>query len=345
MTFTSPHRRYNPLNGDWVLVSPHRAQRPWLGAVERSVLEEVPTYDPQCYLCPGNQRANGIHNPQYGSTFVFNNDFSALLPPTPGEIPSVAINGPFNAVTEAGVCRVVCFSPSHNLTLPELNQSAVEKVVRTWTDQVRELNALDYISYVQVFENRGEMMGASNPHPHSQIWASQSIPNEVEKELQMQARYQNEHGVCLLCTYLAAEKERGERIVAANDQFTALVPYWAVWPFELLVISHRHYGSFVEMDGDETAGLADILRQVTTRYDNLFTTSFPYSMGFHQLPGRGGPFPQMHFHAHYYPPLLRSASVRKFMVGYELLAQPQRDITPESAAERLRELSSVHYKA
>jgi UDPglucose--hexose-1-phosphate uridylyltransferase len=243
------------------------------------------------------------------------------------------------------MCRVVCFSPRHDLTLPELSQAEVETVVQTWADQVRDLQALDFISYVQVFENRGEMMGASNPHPHSQIWASQSVPNEIEKELQMQARFQKEEGACLLCTYLAAERKRGERIVASNDQFTALVPFWAVWPFELLVIPHRHFGSFTEFDGAETGGLADILRQVTTRYDNLFEISFPYSMGFHQSPVKGGPFPQMHFHAHYYPPLLRSATVRKFMVGYELLAQPQRDITPESAAERLRELSSFHYKS
>jgi UDPglucose--hexose-1-phosphate uridylyltransferase len=326
------------------MVSPHRAQRPWLGAVEREILEVVPAYDPQCYLCPGNQRSNGTRNPQYANTFVFDNDFSALLPPEAEENSFEERDGAFRAQSEAGVCRVVCFSPRHDLTLPELSLAEVKTVVQTWADQVRDLQTFDFISYVQVFENRGEMMGASNPHPHSQIWASQSVPNEIEKELQMQARFQKEQGACLLCTYLAAERERGERIVASNDQFTALVPFWALWPFELLVIPHRHFGSFTEFGGAETAGLADILRQVTTRYDNLFEISFPYSMGFHQTPGKGDPFPQMHFHAHYYPPLLRSATVRKFMVGYELLAQPQRDISPESAAERLRELSSIHYK-
>jgi UDPglucose--hexose-1-phosphate uridylyltransferase len=343
MNFDRPHRRLNLLTGQWVLVSPHRARRPWQGQVEKLPPEELPAYDPTCYLCPGNQRNTGNQNPPYTSTFVFDNDFAALLPPE-GTESDRGTTGLFTAEPEAGLCRVVCFSPRHDLTLPVMAQEDVEDVVRTWTEQTLEIGALDYIRYVQVFENRGAMMGASNPHPHSQIWATGQIPNEPAVELERQAAYYQEHGKCLLCDYIAAERASGERVVVSNEHFTVVVPYWAVWPFEVLLVSHRHAGSLADLDPAEVSALADILRQITTRFDNLFEISFPYSMGFHQAPTDGNSYPAQHFHAHYYPPLLRSATVRKFMVGFEMLGMPQRDITPETAAARLREQSEQHYK-
>lgn len=348
MNFDRPHRRQNLLTGQWVLVSPHRAKRPWLGQVEKLPAEQLPTYDPTCYLCPGNTRNTGNQNPPYEGTFVFDNDFAALLPPEAGApvsgAPEEAANGLFTAEPDNGLCRVVCFSPRHDLSIAEMPQEAVEAVVRTWTEQTVELGKRDFIRYVQVFENRGAMMGASNPHPHSQIWTTGHIPNEPAIELERQAAYQAEHGTCLLCDYIAAERKSGERVVASNEHFTAVVPFWAVWPFEVLLAGHRHAGSLADLTPGEVSGLADIMRQVTTRYDNLFEIAFPYSMGFHQAPTDGKAYPAQHLHAHYYPPLLRSATVRKFMVGFELLGMPQRDITPETAAVRLREQSSVHYK-
>jgi UDPglucose--hexose-1-phosphate uridylyltransferase len=251
----------------------------------------------------------------------------------------------FVAEPEAGLCRVVCFSPRHDLTLPQLPQPAVEAVIAAWTGQTVELGGRAGINYVQVFENKGAMMGCSNPHPHSQVWATGHIPNEPARELVSQADYLREHGSCLLCDYLAAERQDGARIVCANEHFTALVPFWAVWPFEILLVAHRHAGSLPDLEPGEAAALADLIRRLTARYDNLFEISFPYSMGFHQAPTDGGDYPGQHLHAHFYPPLLRSATVRKFMVGYEMLAMPQRDITPETAAERLRGLSEVHYLA
>jgi UDPglucose--hexose-1-phosphate uridylyltransferase len=343
MNIDFPHRRLNLLTREWVLVSPHRARRPWLGQVEKAPPEFIPAYDPGCYLCPENQRSSGIANPPYQGTFVFDNDFAALLPPDTGEW--AGDGGLFTLEPEAGFCRVVCFSPRHDLSLPELPAEQVEAVVRTWTAQTIELGSQPEIKYVQVFENKGAMMGASNPHPHSQVWATCHIPNEPAKELARQEAYLGVRGSCLLCDYLKHEEEAGERMVAQNGHFAALVPFWAIWPFEVMVISRRHFGSLPDMDPDEAAGLADILRQVTIRYDNLFQVSFPYSMGFHQAPFHDRLYPRQHFHAHYYPPLLRSATVRKFMVGFELLAMPQRDITAEAAAARLREMPAVHYKA
>jgi UDPglucose--hexose-1-phosphate uridylyltransferase len=343
-----PHRRLNPLTREWVLVSPHRARRPWLGQVESAAQHELPPYDPACYLCPGNRRAAGVSNPFYTGTYSFDNDFSSLLPPDQvhgGRIESALPAALFRAETETGLCRVICFSPRHDLTLPELDQAGVEEVVRTWADQTVDLGKHDYISYVQVFENKGAVMGCSNPHPHSQAWATSHIPNEPQKELATQNDYAAQTGGCLLCDYLAGEHSSGERLVASNDHFTALVPYWAVWPFEVLLLSKRHFGSLADMHDGEVQALADLLRTITARYDNLFQISFPYSMGFHQAPTDGIPHHSWHFHAHFYPPLLRSATVRKFMVGFELLAQPQRDITPETAAERLHAVSDVHYKA
>lgn len=336
-----PHRRWNPLTGEWVLVSPHRTQRPWQGQVEKLPLDERPAYDPKCYLCPGNPRAGGARNPDYSTTFVFENDFAALRPDTPpGRFET---GGLLRAEAEGGSCRVVCFNPRHDLTLARMRVEQIVPVVDTWVAQFEELGANPALGYVQIFENRGEIMGASNPHPHCQIWASASLPNELAKELPAQTAYRDRTGHCLLCDYLAIEEQNRERVVCANDAFVAVVPFWAVWPFELLLVSRRHVADMCAFDGGERTALADILRRITTRYDNLFETSFPYTMGFHQRPADGVPHPAWHFHAHYYPPLLRSATVRKFMVGYEMLATPQRDITPESAAERLRGLSEVHY--
>jgi len=338
----TPHRRFNPLTGDSVLVSPHRAKRPWLGQVEKTPPENLPQYDPTCYLCPRNERAGGVRNPDYESTFAFDNDFAALLP---DEAPAPASDHPLlAAVSERGLCRVVCFSPRHDLTLPELNQASVENVLTTWTEQTIDLSKKDFIHYVQVFENKGAVMGCSNPHPHSQIWGTEHIPTEPAKELERQKAYFDQHSRTLLSDYLAEEHKRNERILFTNDHFTALVPYWAVWPFEVLVVAHRNAARLADLTSAEVSALAEIMKRVTIRYDNLFEISFPYSMGFHQAPFDGQPHPEWTLHAHFYPPLLRSATVRKFMVGYEMLAMPQRDITPETAAERLRSLSDTHYK-
>ena len=339
-----PHRRLNPLTREWVLVSPHRARRPWLGQVEKSPPHDLPAYDPACYLCPGNERAGGVRNPAYTSTYVFDNDFPSLLPAQDAPPAPAAASHLFRLEPVPGACRVVCFSPRHDLSLPELSLPEVESVVRAWTQQTLELGARPEIHYVQVFENKGAMMGASNPHPHSQVWATAVLPNEPARELSAQADYLRERGACLLCDYVAAETERGERLVAANDHFTAVVPFWAVWPFEILLVSRRHVAALADLTPAEVTALADLLRRVTARYDNLFETSFPYSMGFHQIPLDGQPHPGWHLHAHFYPPLLRSATVRKFMVGFEMLAMPQRDVTPEMAAERLRGLSERHFR-
>ena len=344
----APHRRYNPLTQEWVLVSPQRARRPWLGQMEKAPQAVLPEYDRGCYLCPRNARAGGTRNPDYKSTFVFDNDFAALLPQSDLAVHESKVGENENLFLykpASGICRVVCFSPRHDLTIPELSQYEVEAVVRTWAEQLSDLHSKDEIAYVQIFENKGEMMGCSNPHPHSQIWATSFIPNEPAKEIAALSAYQAEHHSCFLCDYLEAERSETTRLVIENDHFAALVPFWAVWPFELLVIAQRHSGSLGDLSADEITGLADILRKATIRYDNLFEIAFPYSMGFHQSPFDGGAHPETHLHLHFYPPLLRSASVRKFMVGFEMLAMPQRDLTPEAAAERLRSQSPVHYKS
>lgn len=343
MKFDSPHRRFNPLIEEWVLVSPHRAKRPWLGQVEKEAAARLPTYDPTCYLCPGNERAGGVKNPPYTGTFIFDNDFTALLPDAAEESPAPS-HQLLASSPERGLCRVVCFSPRHDLTLPELDTLAIENVLEAWARESADLGAKDFIRSVQVFENKGALMGCSNPHPHSQIWAQSQIPNEIAKELATQTAYFAEHRRPLLADYLAEEHRRTERIVFQNASFIALVPFWAVWPFEILLVAHRPAAHLAELTQTEMSALAEALKQVTTRYDNLFEISFPYSMGFHQAPSDGQAHPEWVLHAHFYPPLLRSASVRKFMVGYEMLAMPQRDITPESAAERLQGLPALHYK-
>jgi len=333
-----PHRRYNPLTNEWVLVSPQRTDRPWQGLVEETAAEIQPEYDPACYLCPGNSRAGGVRNPAYTSTFVFDNDFASLRADTPpGQLDE---GGLIRAVSEPGISRVVCFSPRHDLTLARMNVTEIIPVVETWVAQYQELGSLPFINWVQIFENRGAMMGASNPHPHCQIWANQSLPNEATKESHSQTEYYAGHQSCLLCDYLALERKSGARFVSENDGFYALVPFWAVWPFEIIVISKEHLRGMDDLSGSERTTLADILKRITALYDKLFQISFPYTMGFHQRPTDDQAHPEWHLHAHFYPPLLRSATIRKFMVGYELLGMPQRDITAESAAQRLRELEN-----
>ena len=329
-----PHRRFNPLTGEWVLVSPHRTQRPWQGQVEEEPAAAQPEYDPGCYLCPGNERAGGVRNPAYGATFVFDNDFAALKPDTAPD--RFERGGLILAESEPGICRVVCFSPKHNLTMANMAAADLRQVVDRLADQYVDLSARSFINYVQIFENRGAMMGASNPHPHCQIWSSCALPNEVAKEQAAQAEWRARQGTCLLCEYARLEEEAGARVVEENEGFLAVVPFWAIWPFETMVLSRRHLPSIDQLSGPERDLLADILKRITARYDRLFRVSFPYSMGFHQRPTDGAEHPEWHFHAHFLPPLLRSATVRKFMVGYELLGTPQRDITPEAAAERLR---------
>ncbi|MHB1935223.1 MAG: UDP-glucose--hexose-1-phosphate uridylyltransferase [Acidobacteriaceae bacterium] len=337
-----PHRRFNPLARKWVLVSPHRTQRPWQGEVDKTESTSAIHYDPSCYLCPGNTRAGGHTNPRYQNVFVFDNDYAALLPDV-APLADAPRDDLFRAERELGICRVICFHPDHDLTLARMQPQDIERVVQAWAAQYLDLGQRPEINYVQIFENRGAMMGASNPHPHCQIWSTEHIPDEPQAEQAAQLAYLDAHGTCLLCDIVQRELQLAERTVCENHEFVALVPFWAIWPFETLILGRRHVGSFTEMDALQRDGLADILKRVTTRYDNLFQTSFPYTMGFHQSPTDSKPHPEWHFHAHFYPPLLRSATVKKFMVGFEMLGMPQRDITPESAAERLRALSDLHY--
>lgn len=334
-----PHRRLNALTNEWILVSPHRTSRPWQGEVAKLQTTPEPAYDPNCYLCPGNARVGGIRNPRYLNTFVFQNDFAALKQDTPSDCIDLEERGLLVAEGEPGICRVICFSPRHDLTLATMTLDQIEPVIQVWIEQFRELGSIESINHVQIFENRGAMMGASNPHPHCQIWATSSIPEAPAKELIAQGAYLKSRGSCLLCDYVALEQKQSVRIVCENDSFVALVPYWAVWPFELLVCSRRHMGSMNEFTDADARDLSEILHRVTATYDKVFESPFPYSMGFHQSPTDEKEHPEWHFHAHFYPPLLRSATIRKFMVGFEMLGTPQRDITPETAADRLRELA------
>lgn len=336
----NPHRRLNVLTGEWVKISPHRTKRPWNGQEEKISLEKMPEYEPSCYLCPGNARSGGVRNPNYKDTFIFDNDFMAILPDTEE---STFTDGLLQAKTEQGLCRVICFSPRHDLTLALMKPVEVELVIRMWISQYIELSSIDYINHVQIFENRGAVMGCSNPHPHGQIWAEREIPVLPEIELKNQYEYLQKNNSCLLCDYLKQELNSNTRIVYENDGFVVLVPYWAVWPYETMILPKYHYSSIDQLNEKDIVDLADAVRILGIKYDNLFKTRFPYSMGIHQKPTNGKEYPEAHFHFHYYPPLLRSATVKKFMVGYELLAMPQRDISAESAAKTLRELPSIHF--
>lgn len=338
-----PHRRLNVLTGEWVLVSPHRAKRPWQGQVEKLAEEKRPEYDPKCYLCPGNERIGGHQNPKYTEPYVFVNDFSALLNDTPdGEVQSE--DGLFQAKSESGICKVICFSPRHDVTVPEMEVSEIKKVVDLWTSEYQSIGANDFVNYVQIFENKGSVMGCSNPHPHGQIWSNSTVPNEPAKEQERMLAYYKKNGRSLLSDYVVQELEKKERVLFENDHFVGLVPYWAVWPFEAMIVSKRHVSSLLDLSEEEKESFAAAYKELTVMYDNLFEVSFPYSAGIHQAPTDGEAHPEWHLHMHFYPPLLRSATVKKFMVGYEMLGGPQRDITAETSAKRLRELSKVHYK-
>ena len=334
-----PHRRFNPLTRDWVLVSPQRGERPWQGQVEAAPSDRPERYDPACYLCPGNARVGGVRNPEYTGTFIFDNDFAALDPDTPaGEYREKEL---LLAQSEKGRCRVVCFSPRHDLTLARMAVPDIQRIVDAWAEEFSALSSNPGIQSVQIFENRGAVMGCSNPHPHGQIWANETIPDHLARESASFSDYLEKHKSGLLEDYVGVELDKQERIVAANDDFVALVPFWAVWPFETLVISRRRVSCLGELQQGERKALAEILQRLTIRYDNLFQAPFPYTMGFHQLaPVRSSGF---HFHAHFFPPLLRSTRVKKFMVGYEMLAAPQRDITPEAAAAHLKQVPGIHY--
>ena len=340
--FNYPHRRKNILTGDWVLVSPHRTDRPWQGEISGGEDHSRPEYDPKCYLCPGNKRANGEVNPQYKDTFVFTNDFPALLENK--ENYSLNKNDILLAKSENGICKVINYSPRHDLTLAEMKEKAIEKVIETWRSEFKLLGSNKEIKNVQIFENKGVMMGNSNPHPHCQIWAQKSMPTEITKELRQFRKYFKKHNRSILQDYLKLELKLNERIVYQNESFVILIPYWAVWPYETLIISKRKIGNILQFREKEVKDFANALKIITTKYDNLFQTSFPYSCGMHQTPTDGKLYKEWHFHMHYYPPLLRSAKIKKFMVGYEMLAEPQRDITPEYSADVLKKLSVVHYK-
>ena len=335
------HRRYNPLTGEWILVSPQRTKRPWQGKVENLSSDLRAEYVENCYLCPNNERANGEKNPNYTSTFVFDNDFSALK--ENAEDFSFDESGLLKAKPERGICRVICFSPKHNLTLAELAVKEIIQVIKTWQKEYKTLGEREYINYIQIFENKGEIMGCSNPHPHGQIWAQETIPNVPAKEQFYQEKYLKENGTTLLNNYIKLEKEKKERIVFENEGFILLVPFWAVWPFETLIISKRIFSNLLQLNEKEIELFAEILKLTTIKYDNIFNTSFPYSAGIHQAPTDGLKHDEWHFHMHFYPPLLRSATIKKFMVGYEMLAEPQRDITPEISAQILRQADSIHY--
>jgi UDPglucose--hexose-1-phosphate uridylyltransferase len=336
------HRRYNPLTEEWVLVSPHRTKRPWQGKVEKIAIEKRPDYDPTCYLCPGNERAGGLKNPDYHDVFVFQNDFSALVPDVPAG--KFELKELFRAESERGFCKVICFSPRHDLTIPEMKVEDIKKVIDVWCQEYASMGSLDYINHVQIFENKGDIMGCSNPHPHGQVWAQYSVPVEPAKEGKTQKAYLARHGKTLLEDYVQEELQLQERILTENEHFVALVPFWATWPFESMIVSKRAAQNILQLSEEEKTAMADVYKKLTVMYDNLFEVSFPYSAGIHQAPTDGNDYPEWHLHMHFYPPLLRSATVKKFMVGYEMMANPQRDITAEQAAARLQALPNTHYK-
>ena len=329
------HKRFNILTGEWVLVSPHRAKRPWQGQNEEISNEKRPAHDPSCYLCAGNTRINGEENPKYEDVFVFTNDFAALQTTSP----KFAVNkGLFKAESEQGICKVICFSPDHSKSLADMAVEDIDKVVKTWQKEYTELGANDMINYVQIFENKGAVMGCSNPHPHGQIWSQSTLPNEVDKKDQQQNTYFSKNNSSLLGDYLQQELEANERIIYQNDDFVVLTPFWAVWPFETMIVPKKQFTNITMISEQESFNFADAISKITQAYDKLFECSFPYSSGIHQSPTDGKPNNHWHWHMSFYPPLLRSASVKKFMVGYEMFGSPQRDITAEQAADRLKNL-------
>lgn len=337
-----PHKRLNILTGEWILVSPHRSKRPWQGKLESIPADNRSEHDAGCYLCPGNKRSDGTVNPSYNGTYVFTNDFSALLNDTPeGKYHEGNL---LKAESESGICRVITFSPRHDLTLPELPVAEIKGLIELWCIEFEELSANTLLKNIQIFENKGDLMGCSNPHPHGQIWAQTSLPQEIIKETIQQKLYSEKNGKSLLLDYIKLELKLKERLVIENEHFVAVVPFWAVWPYETMIVSKRQVQCITQFTDNEKYALAEILKDLTTRYDNLFEISFPYSAGMHQAPVNDGEHTEWHWHMHFYPPLLRSATVKKFMVGFEMLANAQRDITPEWAAERLRDQSNEHYK-
>ncbi len=338
----STHRRLNPLTNEWILVSPHRTQRPWQGKIEKTTEDKILEYDPSCYLCPGNKRAGGLVNPDYKDTFVFVNDFSALIPDIKEN--SLNMENLIIATSEKGLCKVICFSPKHNLALSKMKKNEIKKVVELWINEYISIGKIDFIGYVEIFENKGAVMGCSNPHPHCQIWANQNIPQIPYLETINQGAYYKKNNTCLLCDYVKLELDQKERIIIENENFLVVVPFWATWPFETMILPKKHYNSIDQLNDKEKEDLSDAIRILGIKYDNLFNTSFPYSMGIHQKPVDDNDYKNYwHFHFHYYPPLLRSANIKKFMVGYEMLAMPQRDILAEDSAKRLRESDNVHY--
>ena len=336
-----PHRRYNILTGEWILVSPHRTKRPWLGKVEKLTTERRPAYDENCYLCPTNTRIGGDKNPNYKGTFVFENDFAALLPDAPEG--SINKGGLLKAESESGICRVINFSPDHSLTLAQMDEASILSVVDTWIEQYTELGSKENINHVQIFENKGDIMGNSNPHPHGQIWSQKTVPVENAKKVIQQKLHFDENGSGLLADYIKIEMEEKERIVFENEHFLVLVPFWAVWPYETMIVPKRMMKDISMMNLSEKKAFAEAIKNITVKYDNLFEISFPYSSGIHQAPTDGGNHESYHWHMSFYPPLLRSATVKKFMVGYEMFGNPQRDITAEFSAKRLRELDNTHF--
>lgn len=335
----SSHRRKNILTGEWVLVSPHRTKRPWQGMQEQGKELKTLKYDPNCYLCPGNTRANNEINPDYKNTYSFINDFSAILDV---KIENFKDNL-LEAHTESGICKVLCYSPNHSLTMPQMDESEIVSIIKLWQKEYKDLGSIENINNIQIFENKGESMGCSNPHPHGQIWAQKSIPTEILKKQNNFKKFYENNNQSMLLAYIKKELELKERIIYENESFVALVPFWAVWPYESMVITKNHRKSILELNEKEVTDYANILKILTTKYDNLFQTSFPYSTGIHQAPTNNEQNKEWHMHMSFYPPLLRSASIKKFMVGYEMFGEPQRDITPEQAAESLRNCSNTHF--
>jgi len=346
INLSRPHRRWNPLLQEWVLVSPHRSQRPWNGAIEKVLEKELPEYDSKCYLCPGNLRANGETNPKYKNVFAFDNDFPALMQEKTDakNFPQEKLNEIIKTKQEQGICRVICFSPKHNLTIPEMDVKAIRKVIDLWVEEFENLASKKFIHYIQIFENKGQIMGCSNPHPHGQIWATESIPNIPAKSISSQESYFSKHKRKLLINYLNWELKEKERIISQNKDWVVLVPFWAIWPFETMVLPRRSIPTISELTEEEKSNWAKILKDITIRSDNLFRTFFPYSMGIYQKPTDGNKYKGFQLYQVFLPPLLRSATIKKFMVGYELCAEPQRDITPEQAADMLRSCSAKHYR-